>query len=251
MQHRSNLSVFLVSSNKINMKKIFFTWLALFSLLAVYSQSDNSNAQTRNVSGFTGVDVSGGIDLYLSNGPESVSISASSNEIRDHIITEVVHGVLRIHLQNDWNPGWGNNKMKAIVSISKLKSLEASGGGDIFLKGTITADDLSVGLSGGGNLEGKLNADRLTIDQSGGSSVELTGNVKNLNLESSGGGNLKGYNLVTDIATIHSSGGSDVEITVNKELSVVSSGGSDVSYKGRGVVRSVNSSGGGSVSHKD
>jgi hypothetical protein len=91
----------------------------------------------------------------------------------------------------------------------------------------------------------------LSIEQSGGSSVELTGKVMDLNLESSGGGNLKGYDLVTDNATIHSSGGSDVELTVNKELSVVSSGGSDVRYKGRGVVRSVNSSGGGSVSHKD
>jgi Putative auto-transporter adhesin, head GIN domain len=233
------------------MKKIFFSISAIFFLATCFGQSDNSNAQIRKVPEFTGVDVSGGIDLYLSSGPESVSISASSTEIRDHIVTEVVHGVLRIHLQEDWNPGWGNSKMKAYVSIDKIKSLGASGGGDIFLKGLINADDLRVDLSGGGNMEGKLNANRLNIEQSGGSSVELTGKVMDLNLESSGGGNLKGYGLVTDNATIHSSGGSDVELTVNKELSVVSSGGSDVRYKGRGVVRSVNSSGGGSVSHKD
>jgi hypothetical protein len=231
------------------MKKIIFTCLAIFSLMASYSQADNS--QTRKVSGFTGVDVSGGIDLYLSSGPESVSITASSVEIRDHIITEVDHGILRIHLQDNWNPGSGNSKMKAYVSISKLKSLEASGGGDIFLKGLITAEDLRVVLSGGGNMEGKLNADHLSINQSGGSSVDLSGKVKDLNLESSGGGNLKGYDLVTDNVSINSSGGSDAELTVNKEIRVVSSGGSSVSYKGKAVVLSVNSSGGGSLTHKD
>ncbi len=231
------------------MKKIIFTGLAIFTLLAGYSQTDN--VQTRKVSGFTGVEVSHGIDLYLSNGPESVSVSASTNELRDRIITEVVHGVLRIYLEDNFNEGSGNAKMKAYVSLNNLKFLGASGGSDIFLKGLITADDLRVELSGGGNLKGNLNANRLNIGQSGGSGVELTGKVKDLNLESSGGGRLKGYGLVTDIARINSSGGSDAELTVNKQISVESSGGGSVSYKGTATVVSVNSSGGGSLTHKD
>ncbi len=231
------------------MKKIIFTGLAVFALLAGYSQNDN--AQTRKVSGFTGVEVSHGIDLYLSNGPESVSVSASTSEIRDHIITEVVHGVLRIYLEDNFNRESGNTQMKAYVSLNNLKYLGASGGSDIFLKGLITADDLRVELSGGGGLKGNLNANHLNIGQSGGSSVELTGKVKDLNLESSGGGRLKGYGLVTDVAKINSSGGSDAELTVNKQISVESSGGGSVSYKGNATVLSVNSSGGGSLTHKD
>lgn len=231
------------------MKKIFFTALAVFTLFAGFSQTDN--AQTRKISGFTGVDVSHGIDLYLSNGPESVSVSASTNDLRDRIITEVVHGVLRIYLEDNFNGGSGNTNMKAYVSLNNLKYLGASGGSDIFLKGLITANDLRVELSGGGNLKGNLNADHLNIGQSGGSGVELTGKVKDLNLESSGGGRLKGYGLVTDVAKINSSGGSDAELTVNKQISVESSGGGSVSYKGTATVVSVNSSGGGSLTHKD
>ncbi len=233
------------------MKKIIFASLALFSMLAGYSQSGDKNLQTRAVSGFQGVEVSGGIDLYLSSGTESVAVTASSTEIRDRIVTEVVGGVLRIHLENDGDHSWGNPKMKAYVSMRDVKFLEASGGGDIYLQGMITTNDLSVHLSGGGNIEGKLNANQLDIEQSGGSNVNLSGNVKKINLESSGGGNLKGYDLITDVASIHSSGGSDAELTVNKELRVESSGGSDVRYKGRAVVISVNSSGGGSLTHKD
>jgi hypothetical protein len=233
----------------LNMKKIFFTALAIFSLLAVYSQTGNT--QSRKVSGFTGVDVSHGIDLYLSNGPESVSVSASTTELRDQIITKVVHGVLKIYLEDNFNGGSGNTNMKAYVSLNTLKSLGASGGSDIFLKGLITAGDLTVELSGGGNMEGKINANRLSIEQSGGSSVDLSGKVTDLNLESSGGGNLKGYGLVADNVTINSSGGSVAELTANKEIRVESSGGSNVSYKGKAAVVSVNSSGGGSLTHRD
>jgi hypothetical protein len=233
------------------MKKIIFAVFALLILLKGNGQSDDTNKQTRQVSGFHGVDVSGGIDLYLSSGTESVSISAASSTIRDHIITEVENGILRIHIENNWNPGMGNPKMKAYVSINNLKYLEASGGGDIYLQNQIAAEDLSVRLSGGGNMSGKLNASHLNIKQSGGSSVDLSGNVNDLNLESSGGGNLKGYDLVTNFTTITASGGSDTEITVNKELRVYTSGGSDIRYKGAAKVLAIKSSGGGSLTHKD
>ena len=253
MQHPGIPIVFLFTfiHKFTQMKKIIFAVFALSAMLAGYSQSDDGNKQTRQVSGFHGVDVSGGIDLYLSSGTESVAISAAKLLIRDHIITEVENGILRIHLEHNWNPGMGNPKMKAYVSISNLKYLEASGGGDIYLQNLITADDLNVRLSGGGNMKGKLKASSPGYQSVRGSSVDLSGNVDNLNLESSGGGNLKGYDLVTDFTSIHASGGSDTEITVNKELRVNTSGGSDIRYKGQAKVLAIKSSGGGSLTHKD
>jgi hypothetical protein len=233
------------------MKKIILSVFALLAMVAVYSQSDDGSKQTRQVTGFNGVDVSGGIDLYLSGGQESVAVSASSSKVRDHIVTEVKNGILHIHLEDNWNSGFGNSKMKAYVSISKLKYLESSGGGNIYLENQITTDELKLQLSGGGDLKGKLNASRLDIDQSGGSSVDLTGNVGTLNLESSGGGSLKGFGLVTDFTTTNASGGSDTELTVNKELKVFTSGGSDVKYKGMAKISTIRTSGGGSVTHKD
>jgi hypothetical protein len=233
------------------MKKIILAVFAVSAMVVGYGQSDDGGKQTRQVSGFNGVDVSGGIDLYLSSGPESVAVSASSSKVRDHIITEVENGILHIHLENNWHGGFGNPKMKAYVSISKLKYLEASGGGDIYFENLITTDELKLNLSGGGDLKGKLNASRLEIEQSGGSSVDLTGNVGTLNLESSGGGSLKGYGLVTDYTTINASGGSDSELTVNKDLKVFASGGCDIRYKGGAKVSTIKTSGGGSVTHKD
>src|ERR1700712_1725218 len=74
-------TVLFFNFKKINMKKIVFAVLAITFILSGYAQSDK-NLQKRQVSGFHGVDVSGGIDLYLSDGPESVAISASSTDVR-------------------------------------------------------------------------------------------------------------------------------------------------------------------------
>jgi Putative auto-transporter adhesin, head GIN domain len=233
------------------MKKIIFTLLTMIAVLAVSAQSGEKNAQKRQVSGFHGVDVSGGIDLYLSNGPESVSVSASSKDVSDHIVTEVVGGILRIHMENNWNHDMDNAKMKAYVSLSNLKNLEGSGGGDIVFENLITSEDLEVHLSGGGSLRGKLNVNHLVINQSGGSEVKLSGTVQNLTLNASGGGSLNGFDLITDYASIRASGGSETELTVNKELRAVVSGGGDITYKGAASVKEIKSSGGGSVTHKD
>jgi hypothetical protein len=233
------------------MKKIILAGFALLSIIAGYSQTGDDNLQTRNVSGFQGIEVSGGIDLYLSSGPESVAVSASSVSVRDHIITEVVNGTLRIHMEKNWFHEFGNTKRKAYVSIPTLKNLGASGGSDVYLQKEITGEDIDINLSGGSDLKGKLNANHLYINQSGGSDVNLSGNVQNLKVEASGGSDLDGYGLVTDYANLNASGGSDSHLTVNKELRIVASGGSDVSYRGAASVKEIKSSGSSSVTHKD
>jgi len=233
------------------MKKIIFAALVVFLFLAGYGQSGEKNLQTRKVPEFHGISVSGGIDLYISNGPESVAVTASSQETRDHMVTEVVDGILRIHMEENWFHHTDNSKMKAYVSITNLRELEGSGGGDIVFQNLIKGDDLEIRLSGGGNLNGKLNVNHLVINQSGGSGVKLSGNVENLTLNASGGGSLNGFDLVTNYASIRASGGSETELTVNKELRAVVSGGGDITYKGTASVKEIKSSGGGSVTHKD
>jgi Putative auto-transporter adhesin, head GIN domain len=254
MQHLRDFAVFywlFIIIKTVVMKNIVFAVLSMISVLAVNAQSGEKNVQKRPVTGFHGVDVSGGIDLYLSNGPESVAVSASSNDVRDHIVTEVVGGILRIHMESNWNQNMDNAKMKAFVSLNNLKNLEGSGGGDIVFENLIKGEDLDVRLSGGGSLRGKLNVNHLVINQSGGSEVKLSGNVQNLTLNASGGGSLNGFDLITDYASIRASGGSETELTVNKELRAVVSGGGDITYKGAASVKEIKSSGGGSVTHKD
>jgi len=220
--------------------------LAASFAMAAFSQKtiNDPNAQKRQVPSFTGIEVGGGIDLYLSQGTEAVAVSASEIKYRDNIKTEVKNGVLHIYYDanSNFHVEWGNRKLKAYVSFKNLDQLEGSGGSDIKVDGTITVPTLSLHVSGGSDFDGKVNINDLKVDASGGSDVDISGTAKELNVEASGGSDFKGYELITDNTTVDASGGSDIYITVNKELNATSSGGSDIHYKGNGLIRNINGS---------
>ena len=228
---------------------------ALFAITLIATAQNgkainDANAETRNLKGFHGIRIGSGIDLYLSQGPEAVAVSASKPEYRDKIQTVVENGILKIYLQNTGSHliwGLSNPRLKAYVSISTIDELKASGGSDVYIDKTLKSDKLNMNLSGGSDFKGQVNILDLSIDQSGGSDVDISGTVGNLKVDASGGSDFKGYDLVTETCNIEASGGSDAEITVNKELTIDASGGSDVYYKGSGVIRNVRSSGSSSV----
>jgi hypothetical protein len=82
----------------------------LFILISAFSlnmQAQNGkiisdpNAETRNVNGFHAIKVSGGIDLYLTQGnDEAVAVSAADPDARQRIRAEVENGVLKIYMDN-------------------------------------------------------------------------------------------------------------------------------------------------------
>ena len=228
------------------MKKLF-SLLVITGLITTASAQktiSDANAQKRNVSGFHAIEVSGGIDLYLSQGEEAVAVSAAKTEYRDKIITEVKDGVLKIWF--DWKNSskfeWSNRKMKAYVSFKDIDRLEGSGGSDINVDGSIKVAKLEMEISGGSDFDGKVETDELKIHASGGSDVDISGKAARLTIDASGGSDFKGYDLASDICNVEASGGSDVHVTVNKELSANASGGSDVYYKGTGMIRDLKTS---------
>lgn len=228
--------------------------LSLFVLTLsgfIYAQKtvNDPNAEKRNVNGFSGIHVGGGIDLYLSYGDEAVAVSAGTDEHRDRIKTEVKDGILRIWYEWDRKLkfDWKNRKMKAYVSYKQLNSLHASGGSDVFSDGTIKSDKLNMHASGGSDIAVKIDVNELKAHASGGSDIIVSGSAKNADMDASGGSDIKGYELQTEMCKADASGGSDIFITVNKELIADASGGSDVHYKGTGLIRDIKSSGGSSV----
>jgi hypothetical protein len=234
------------------MKKLPFLLLFAVTVSVASAQKviKDPNAEKRNVSGYHAISVSGGIDLYLSQGSESVAVSASETKYRDRIKTEVENGVLKIWYETNSNINidWGNNRrMKAYVSFKDLDKLSGTGGSDIDVEGTIKVSTLKLTISGGSDFEGKVEANDMIVDASGGSDVNISGTLKNLNIVATGGSDFKGNEMVTDVCNLDASGGSDVYITVNKELSAEASGGSDVFYKGNGTVKEMKSSGSSSI----
>lgn len=237
------------------MKKIFSLVVAVLALTGSYAQKTihDANAQLRNVPAFHAIEVSGGIDLYLSSGEQAVAVSAKDNDVRDAIITEVQDGVLKIHYgsKNGIKLSLGGNKnMKAYVSFKTLDHLSASGGCDVVMNGTLRTDNLTLMLSGGCDFKANVDVNILTVHQSGGCDADLTGTARTLNIHASGGCDFNGYDMVADVCNVEASGSSDVNVTVNKEITADASGASDVRWKGNAAVKKAHASGAGSVEHR-
>lgn len=261
------------------MKKILFAILLLVGY-ALNAQEKTAvvydeNAQLRKVPSFTAISVSSAIDLYLTQSNKNeVAVSASNNEIRDHIVTEVVGGTLIIRLGDNgtwfsWKK-WGNYKTKAYVSIKDIDALTASGASNVHLvntiespkmriklsgasdfKGNIKAGTIMYQLTGASDYKGEVTAYNIDIDGSGASNIELTGNVDDLAVEVSGASDAKLFNLTAKGAILRASGASNIGVTVTEILRANSSGASDINYKGNPNVKESNTSGASNIRRRN
>jgi hypothetical protein len=226
-----------------------FAGLLSVAILAA-QQVNDPNAEVREAKNFHGVNVSHAFDVYLTqSNDEAVAVSGSEIKFRDRIKVEVRSGILYIKYDNEglrWNSG--KQKLKAYISVKNIDQLTVSGACDVFISGTLTADELTVHQSGASDLKGKLEVKKLTVDLSGASDITITGSASDVDVEASGASSFKGFDLVTEMCNARASGASDIRITVNKELSAHASGASDIKYKGSGMIREVKSSGASSVS---
>jgi len=236
------------------MKKLLFLVLSLISLGSFAQESkviNDANAVTRNVSGsFTGISISSGIEVYLTQGnEESVAVSASEQKYLDRLVTEVVNGTLKIYFDNKgmtWRSN-GKAKLKAYVSFKALEKLNVSAGSDVTVNGSIKTDKLDLQVSSGADFTGAINAKELMAEVNSGAEAKLSGSADKFTVNVSSGASFKGYDLVTDYCDASASSGGDVHVTINKELVAKASSGGDIQYKGTGLIRDIKTSSGGGV----
>ena len=214
---------------------------------------NDPNAETREVDDFHSVEVSGAIELIITQSPEmAVAISADDREDVAKIVTETRDGVLYIGYKdgkNWWQHQWNTmgRKFRAYVSAPAFQSVSNAGSGSIRIQGLLKADEIRFMQSGSGNIEGQLEANELEVVQSGSGNVRLSGKIAEANVRCSGSGNFRSEGLSVDVYTIAMSGSGNADITVNKELSARVSGSGNVRYRGAGLVRDMQISGSGKI----
>lgn len=236
------------------MKKLFLSLITFIAVTAFAQDKTvitDANAQKRTLNAsFTGINVSDGVELYLTQGDEeSVAVSAADEKYMERFKTEVENGVLRIFYDNK-GINWSSNekrKLKAYVSFKTLQLLHASGGADVKIQGSINADNLDVKFTSGSSFNGKLVAKDLTVEQNSGSSINISGTAEKIKVEVSSGAIFKSYDLAVDYCDAKATSGGGIRITINKELNAKANSGGGVKYKGDGVIKEVNVNSGGSV----
>lgn len=237
------------------MKKICLILIMLAGTTFANAQNIiyDANAEARKVEDFTGIEVSGSVALYISQGSETgVAVSAEEEKYNSKIKTEVKDGILHISVDGGmWNGfSWSNKKLKAYVSVIDLKNLRVSGASNVVFTGKLKADDFTLIISGASEIKGALQLQKLSMNVSGASVVRLTGSADNVNVSAGGAAKINAFDLQVDIGTFDISGASHITISVNKELVANASGGSSIQYRGDAVAKTINANGGATIQKK-
>src|SRR6478735_8089115 len=113
------------------MKKLLFSLIAVLSVFSLSLKAQNTviadaNAKTRTLNGsFTGIKVSDGINLYITQGnEESIAVSASDDDLLQRFKTEVVDGTLKIYFDHK-TFDWGNSRKRKLTAYVSFKTLQS------------------------------------------------------------------------------------------------------------------------------
>lgn len=186
-------------------------------------------AEDRRIGEFNRVKLSGGYDVVLTQGSTpSLRIEAEDNILKK-IRSEIKDGELEISMDGHFC------KVKAVtvyLTAVTLKAIESSGAVEVRATNKITADDLSLHISGAGEVNMEVEANHLLTSVSGAGELDLKGKAKSHKVKISGAGDMDAVDLIVGKYDINLSGASDCRIYVEDELLVDASGASSITYKG-------------------
>ncbi len=208
----------------------------------------NVKSQERTVSTFNKIEVSNGLDLFLTQGDaESLTVQADEN-LLELIKTEVVGGTLRIYTEKSIRSA-ASRKVK--VNLKNIDTLTASSGSDVLSNSLLELEDLKVQASSGADIDLELNAQNIFASSSSGSDIYLSGTAHSIEADASSGSSVKASSLKAENGTADASSGADVSINVSGKLSANASSGGDVTYYGNPRILDKNKSSGGRVRSKN
>ena len=227
--------------------KLFTISMALIVCFGAQSFAKKSDTQVRNVSEFSAIKVSSGIDLYLTQGnSEKVEVKADE-DIIDKIVTKVKDGVLHIYLEKNMNWKW-NKSRQAFVTFDDLTAIKASAGSDVYSENSFDLEDLKLDASSGSDIKlTDVVAQKIGLETSSGSDAKISGKVEQFEARASSGSDIDAGNLVSKNCKVRVSSGSDATVHATKSLKADASSGGDIRYKGNPTHRDTNESSGGDV----
>lgn len=219
------------------MKKIFLL-IAVIAFIPFFANANQQSKikgnekvvkQERKISDFHAIDVTGGIDIILTQGNEvSLTVEADEN-LHPIIITRVDDGVLKIFPEKSIRDA---EELTIHLTFKDIDAISATGGCDISSNGHLKLSKLSTKLTGGSDLDLDLTVNELVCTHTGGCDASFNGVGQRGVFTVTGGSDVEALNLKLEDCTIVATGGSDVKVNVTSTLTINASGSSDITYTG-------------------
>jgi Putative auto-transporter adhesin, head GIN domain len=220
---------------------VFIATLAAVATLATTRRAapaDESQQETRVLTGFSRIEVYGNAEVRLRQGTsEGATIEAAAKTL-PRIRTQVRDGTLLIDVAqerqwSDWMHWSGTRRTPRVtVNFIKLDRLESAGAIKLAAD-DLRADELRLDFSGASSVRiANLQASRLRLEGSGATKADLAGKVDTQTVKLSGAGSYAASDLESDRAEVHVSGAGKAFVNAKTSLAVEISGAGLVEYVG-------------------
>ena len=225
---------------KINQSITVLSLLLLFTGLFV---SEVHAQETRELDPFTGIGISISADVYYTPGDShEIKIEGNSQDVED-LVTRVENGMLKMKYE-DWRIK--RSKLTIYITSKELDRVSLSGSGKFSSDQSIDAEEMSLALSGSGDIIfSSLKAEELDVKISGSGDVLIDkGGAEELDVKISGSGKVIAEAFEVSEFSAAISGSGSCKITVIDELEARISGSGSVYYHGDPQINSTSSGSG-------
>jgi len=213
------------------MKPIF----AIVALALSLPAAALAASKTYDVGAFEEVSVSGGMDVVITVGPTRSVVASTKTENFDDLRIKVEGKVLKISRPaRNWFTGWFGARPEYRVQVvtPALRSLEASSGSEVAVKGGLEGD-FSVSASSGSEVDvAQVRGGSVKASSSSGSELDIAGTCASFEARTSSGSDLDAGGLRCENVTVHASSGSELTVAATRGVTGEASSGSDIRVRG-------------------
>ncbi|MCE3260343.1 MAG: hypothetical protein K0S12_1984, partial [Bacteroidetes bacterium] len=196
-----------------------------FCLLTYLSQAQTK--QTREISNFNKIDVSGAVDIDFHNSDSlALSVEGDAEELK-FIETRVQDNILYVKTHGNFK-----HPFKVKVSGHDINEVTVSGASNFVTINEMKTDSIVIEASGASKIDMLLSARSVKSTISGASDVKLAGNTTDLNANVSGASSLKAYYLNSVNTSVTASGASTAKVFASQKIFANATGASSIKFKG-------------------
>jgi len=206
----------------------------ILAMLALTGMNCALAQQTFPPGSFERIVLDGAVQLQLKQSGERDEVAViGDDEVKQLVQIHVSNNQLIISTEGNWK-FWNKNRVQVNVQMKNLSRLIISGASDVYATGPFRTDNLSVHISGAGNVRfDELNAGALRFIVSGAGEGQISGQVKELGIDLSGKGKLQADQLKAANARVNISGVGNAALWVTDSLRINISGVGTVDYWGQ------------------
>jgi hypothetical protein len=213
------------------------------------SISGNGNVvkEQRDLEEFTGIKVSSGIDVYLTQGDVQEVVVEADENLQEWIRTEVSGSLLTVGTEKSIRTA---KAKKVWITCKTLNRIDISSAGDVNGESLFKVSKLDIDMSSAGDLRLEVEADEINLSISSAGNANLKGKTNILKADLSSAGDLDAYELEAKIGDVSVSSAGHAKVYITEEASLRSSSAGDIKYKGEPRIKEIHTSSAGSVNKK-